>query len=420
MKENMELTTTDEQFDYASLRVSSSDVEFLKGKAFSINARTANTIIENGKDFIEAKERVGSGEFERWVKGNFPWDIRTVQNMMLVTKRTGNENFSELVKNVTKSIAYKYAPDTVPDSAIDEANEKIKNGEKVGVKESSEIIKKHKDLMEEITRLKEENTRLKTDGTKVEPNLDNLIPAIKGMIEDKEVTPAMGRHISTMTPDGQTAWLTYANNVFSLRNQLSEKDAKIKDLEHKKNSALQDALDAIKEKELAMQQLEEATGADESALMLKHKKELKTLREDYLDRLREEKKAADKEASELHEKLNKEKVAKAEKDRDKAKREEQKAKEDYNAIAEKEFHLECKIKELEAQLKVKDPATIDAAHASALKDIYESLKNRLLRFEEDRKRYDYPMNQAWEVINRTISDLSEYQGKTEGVVHIEG
>jgi hypothetical protein len=48
-------------FNYSLIQGSDSDVEFLKGKEQAIKSRTAQTVIENGRDLLEAKQRVGHG-----------------------------------------------------------------------------------------------------------------------------------------------------------------------------------------------------------------------------------------------------------------------------------------------------------------------------------------------------------------------
>ncbi|NCC26245.1 MAG: DUF3102 domain-containing protein [Deltaproteobacteria bacterium] len=66
--------------------LSTTDRDFLTETAERIKTRSARTIVENGLDLIQAKERVGHGHFRTWVESSLPWSMRTAQRMMQAAK----------------------------------------------------------------------------------------------------------------------------------------------------------------------------------------------------------------------------------------------------------------------------------------------------------------------------------------------
>lgn len=89
-------------------------------KESAIKSRTAQTIIENGRDLLEAKARVGHGNFLKWVEGCFPWEYRTAKRMMEVAENIKIDNLSNL-KNVQSSALYLLAAPSTPEPARVEA-----------------------------------------------------------------------------------------------------------------------------------------------------------------------------------------------------------------------------------------------------------------------------------------------------------
>lgn len=47
-------------------------------------------------------------------------------------------------------------------------------------------------------------------------NLDNLVPALKEMLDDGLIMPAMARNLSTMTNEGQQAWVSHKAHALNL------------------------------------------------------------------------------------------------------------------------------------------------------------------------------------------------------------
>ena len=74
-----EITQT--QFDYSMIQGPEADREFLRGKESAIKSRTAQTIIENGRDLLEAKQRVGHGHFLVWVEQDLSMELIRVKRL---------------------------------------------------------------------------------------------------------------------------------------------------------------------------------------------------------------------------------------------------------------------------------------------------------------------------------------------------
>src|SRR3954453_22927623 len=67
-------------FNYSDL---DADVATLaRETAKRIGDRTRSSFIENGRDLIAVKAKLGHGMFSKWLKAEFPWSERTAQNMM--------------------------------------------------------------------------------------------------------------------------------------------------------------------------------------------------------------------------------------------------------------------------------------------------------------------------------------------------
>ena len=318
-------------------------------------------ILTIGKLLCEARqEEFGENDkfFGQWREKRLPWLKQKMAYRWMNAYQNGGENL--LGQNVRVSVLYELTAPDVPEAAREEAQEH----ESLTVKQSKELVKAHKELAE----LQAENTRLKEDKKTPEPaNTNHLIPGIKEMLDDGRIMPAMAKKISTMTDEGQQAWLTLQVQKLSLENQLKEKTYKIKELESRP-----DPEPKIIEKEVIPLDVQDKLKKAETALA---------------------------------------KLKKAENER-------RSINDAYNGISQEKHSLEYEISKLQEQLKVNDPANIDAAHAEAFNDILDMIKNRLIRFEEDRKVTDYPMNKTWEVLNETMESLSAFSDRAENLVCI--
>lgn len=392
-------------FDYKSLGLPVHDTEFLKSKELSIKVRTSQTIFENGRDLLEAKEKVGHGNFLKWVEGCFPWSYRTAKRMMEVADNFKVDTVANLNFIQTNALYILAAPST-PESAREESLQLAESGETVTPAKSKEIVIKAKKLEELAAKCANLEAELAAkEQTTLEPALYELIPEIQKI--SSKIMPAMKKKIKTWRPDIQADWYSMYMRNFSYENQLNEE-------RRKAQLANEKALKAIEEKEEALKQLQSVSGTDNAQLIARHQQELKAMREEYRRCHIQNCKDIEQRALES----NKEEIKKAYDARDKAEKKANKADNDFKVIATEHHKLQAKVRTLEEQLKVDSPSNIDAAHAERLKDILESLENRLIRFEEDRLTLDYPMNKTWAVINKAISVLSGFRDRTEGIVCI--
>jgi hypothetical protein len=122
--------------------LSEGDRAFLDVKAEQIRAVASNAVIEIGRHLIEAKQRVGHGNFLGWFHGEFPqWSEDTAENYMLAARAFPN---SEHVRNMTARAMYLLAGPSVPQTARDEAakraEERDEAGDKIDKAEAERII----------------------------------------------------------------------------------------------------------------------------------------------------------------------------------------------------------------------------------------------------------------------------------------
>ena len=231
--ENMELTTTEKQFDYTTLALSIPDTEFLKSKEVSMKARTHQVMIDNGRDLIEAKERVGHGKFNKWTEECLGINKFRAAEIMRIT-----ENFkvadSAILNGVNKTSLLLLCGKDIPESAKEKVLTEAKDG-KVSTKRTKEIIEKEKEQAQVIERLTAENEKLRAKEEKnpppLEPDLDNLIPSLKIHQEADRLMPSMARDLSILPEAAQWAFATQMNSNLSLENQLREEKDRVKELE---------------------------------------------------------------------------------------------------------------------------------------------------------------------------------------------
>jgi len=368
----MEIATTNQieveaPFDYQSLEISQIDIDFLRSKEISMKARTHQVMIDNGRDLIEAKTRVGHGAFEVWCNNCLGLAPQRAWEFMQISAEFAKSPLSGDLNNLGKKSLLLICQKDTPDSAKEKIIEEAKAG-KVSLKQTQEIIDREKKYEAEISDLKAENLRLKEDKKTPEPaNLNNLIPDVQALLESNKIMPAMGRKLSTMTNEGQEVWFTSYVQKISLENQIKEKDSKIKELNSRPEPVAK-----IIEKEVIPLDVQEKLKQAETALakLKKSEKETNDLRENF------------------------------------------------NVISEKKHKLEYDIATLKEQLKVNDPKNIDGASAESFQDILDTLENKLIRFEENIISTDYPMPKTWAVLNKAVSVLLAFSDRAEGIASI--
>ncbi|MEI6313970.1 MAG: DUF3102 domain-containing protein [Syntrophus sp. (in: bacteria)] len=133
----METILNMQHFDYSLIE--EHDRDFLIGKEVSIKQRTSQTIIENGRDLLEAKARVGHDNFLVWLAGCFPWSQRTAYNMMQVAENIKVATVATL-ENIQLKALYLLAAPSTPESAREEAISRAEDGEKLTHAQVKELV----------------------------------------------------------------------------------------------------------------------------------------------------------------------------------------------------------------------------------------------------------------------------------------
>lgn len=128
------------------------DQTFLDLKAEQIRAVAANAVIEIGQHLIEAKERVGHGNFIHWVHSEFGWSEDSAQNYMRVAKLPNAEALRYLP--FTREALYLLAGSTVPEPARAAAVAEAEDGKRITKKRADELIEKARQtaLAEAVTK----------------------------------------------------------------------------------------------------------------------------------------------------------------------------------------------------------------------------------------------------------------------------
>jgi len=95
--------------------------------------RTAEDIIEIGKDLIAIKEKLPHGAFLPWIASEFEMSQRTASNFMQTAERFGDKlaNFA----NLKPAAIYELASSSTPDEVVEKVIKKAGSGEKVTAKE---------------------------------------------------------------------------------------------------------------------------------------------------------------------------------------------------------------------------------------------------------------------------------------------
>ena len=132
-------------FDYASLPINDAmELNAIKERIKIRLKRTAEDIIEIGKDLIIAKEKCGHGGFEKWIGFEFEMNIRTAQNFMNVAEKFSDKN--EIISFLKPTALYMLSAPSMPESVRTEIIDRVENGESVNLAEIQRLKKESADL----------------------------------------------------------------------------------------------------------------------------------------------------------------------------------------------------------------------------------------------------------------------------------
>ncbi|MBF0188589.1 MAG: DUF3102 domain-containing protein [Magnetococcales bacterium] len=104
--------------------------------------RSAEDIIEIGRDLTLVKEQLDHGEFTHWLQTEFDMAVRTAQRFISVSAKFGQKRHNVVFR---PTVLYELAASTTPQSVIDYAEEKADAGKTVSVKEIKELKRKLKE-----------------------------------------------------------------------------------------------------------------------------------------------------------------------------------------------------------------------------------------------------------------------------------
>ena len=136
-------------FDYASLPIN--DAMELKASAERIKIRLkrgAEDIIENGRDLLDSKNKLGHGKFEGWIKSEFGLGLTTAKKFIQVFEKFGDK--SPLCGDLKPCEIYLLAQNSTPDEVREVVIERIENGEKVDLKEIERLKAENKAILDNL------------------------------------------------------------------------------------------------------------------------------------------------------------------------------------------------------------------------------------------------------------------------------
>jgi len=119
--------------------------------------RTAQDIVETGRQFCEVKELLSHGQFTEWLEQEFEFTPRLARQWMAVAERFGDktEKFSVLPHTALYLLA---APST-DESVVEEVGRRLEAGERVKVADVQELVQEWRqiDMEEMIATVQEED-----------------------------------------------------------------------------------------------------------------------------------------------------------------------------------------------------------------------------------------------------------------------
>lgn len=147
-------------FDYGAIDESNREaVQDAAGRIRLRMSRTAEDIVEIGRDLIAVKKAVGHGNFLKWIDAEFGMAEQSARNFMNVADRFKSTTVGDLPPTVLYALA---APST-PDEVRDEVARRTKAGEKV----TTADVKRLKVDLEEIAASPDGRKAIKVIAKKV-------------------------------------------------------------------------------------------------------------------------------------------------------------------------------------------------------------------------------------------------------------
>ncbi len=120
--------------------------------------RTAEDIIEIGKDLIAVKERLPHGQFLPWLREEFDMSEHTARRFMGVAREYGDK--TRIVRDLEPTALYELAAPSTPQAVRDQVEELIVDGQKVTVADIRRMKQEAKAAKEGADALASRNAEL--------------------------------------------------------------------------------------------------------------------------------------------------------------------------------------------------------------------------------------------------------------------
>lgn len=217
-------------FNYEEIE--SSLVSDLKAVAERIRLRlkkTAEDIIEIGKDLIQVKEKLEHGQFTPWLQAEFDISERTARRFMKVAELF--ESKTDTVSVLTPKALYELSAPSTPESVRNEVMEKLGKGDIVKAKEIQALKKRaqiekvrREEAERQITQLMGKIQKDQAQMLELDQVLNKLRSKPPNVVE-KEVLPEGYRSIDSAIKDMEKKKKNVEKNLSKCQSELDELEA---------------------------------------------------------------------------------------------------------------------------------------------------------------------------------------------------
>lgn len=188
--------------------------------------RTAEDIVEIGRDLSLIKEKLGHGRFGEWISAEFDMSQSSATKIMQVA-HSFNGKFVNFT-NLNPSVLYQLAAPSTPSEVINQATQKAESGEKVTNKDIAEWKQKAKEAEERSEEWRKQALETKRKFETVEIESLRLKKEIIDLQNRKPETITVDREvIKEIIPEGYS---TLEQAIAAKRRELAENEKKAREL----------------------------------------------------------------------------------------------------------------------------------------------------------------------------------------------
>lgn len=356
-------------------------------RAKEILKRTAMDIIEISIIAHEVRSKYGYQQYAHWVKNDLGLSVKQGERFLNVYDKFGTDIMS-VDLDIAPTALYLLSAPSTPEEVRQEAIEIAQSGEQITAKVAKELKEKEA----ELEKLRAELTKSK------EPNLNNLIPELKAMLDAGEIMPPVARNYSQLNEDCQKAQVLVENTRIRALENWKRLELEKAELEKSVDDKAKDLAEEIKK--------------DLQAEIDAARKEVAQAKIDAKDQLA---KSIQKEVEAKYQKdLDKEKKA-----REKAEREAKQSKESMAAAHKETRTLEIENENLKRQDSVVTPTNVDNKWASVFEMKSKDLIDSITTMSNEMDRAGGHPTASIEVLVKLLGAISEALDILEGNKIIE-